>query len=94
MEAHRQANEAVGKSDEKVYITEEYIMALEKEMLEAAESLDFERAASLRDQVTRLRDSIGKTLSEVQEKNAAERKRKKKGGRRRAAKVPRPNRPS
>ena len=94
VEAHRKANEAVGKTDEEVYITEEYIMELEKEMLEAAESLDFERAANLRDQVSRLRDSIGKTLSESEVKNAASRKRKKQGGRRRAAKVPRPKRPS
>ena len=91
-DANRRANAAAGRTDEEEYVTEEYIMAMEKEMLEAAEAMDFERAASLRDQVSRLRDSLGKTLSEVQEKDAAKRKRKKKGGRRRAAKVPRPKR--
>ena len=44
-------------------------------MLEAAESLDFEWAAPLRDQVTRLHDSISKALTEVQEIDAANRKR-------------------
>ena len=91
-DANRRANAAAGHTEEEEYVTEEYIMAMEKEMLEAAEAMDFERAASLRDQVSRLRDSLGKTLSEVQEKDAAKRKRKKKGGRRRAAKVPRPKR--
>ena len=40
-------------------------------MLEAAESLDFEWAAPLRDQVTRLHDSISKALTEVQEVGGA-----------------------
>ncbi len=61
-------------------------------MLEAAESLDFEWAAPLRDQVTRLHDSISKALTEVQEIDAANRKRTQEGGRRRKAKVPRPKR--
>lgn len=90
LKAHRDANAAVGKTDETVYITEEYIMELEKEMLEAAESLEFERAATLRDRIGRMRNSIGESITTVQEEEAASRKRKKKGGRRRAAKVPRP----
>ena len=32
---NRKANEAVWKTDEDIYVTEEYVMALEKEMLEA-----------------------------------------------------------
>lgn len=94
LKAHRDANAAVGKTDETVYITEEYIMELEKEMLEAAESLEFERAATLRDRINRMRESLGKSLTEVQQEEAAGRKRKKKGGRRRAAKVPRPKKRS
>ena len=34
--------------DEELFITQEYINELEKEMLEAAEHLEFERAAILR----------------------------------------------
>ena len=44
--AHAEANRAVGRSDEAEYITEEYIQELEAEMLAAAESLEFERAAA------------------------------------------------
>ncbi len=40
--------------------TEEYIKILEQEMAEAAESLDYERAALLRDQIFELKVSVGK----------------------------------
>ncbi|HSR40953.1 MAG TPA: UvrB/UvrC motif-containing protein, partial [Longimicrobiales bacterium] len=39
---------------------EEYIKILESEMAEAAESLDFERAALLRDQIFELKATVGK----------------------------------
>ncbi len=63
--AHAQANAAVGRTDEAQYITEEYIAELEAEMLAAAESLEFERAASLRDRITVMRDSIGEAVDSV-----------------------------
>ena len=62
--AHRRANEAAGRTDEVQYVTEEYVNELEGEMLEAAEALDFERAASLRDRIQVLRESIGKPLGD------------------------------
>ncbi len=40
--------------------TEEYIKILEQEMAEAAEQLDYERAALLRDQIFELKVSVGK----------------------------------
>ncbi|MCA9217897.1 MAG: excinuclease ABC subunit UvrB, partial [Planctomycetales bacterium] len=86
--AHREANAAVGREDEAQYITEEYINELEAEMLEAAESLEFERAAGLRDRITQLRDSIGKKISEVETKSPAKRGRGKKGG----SRIPKPKR--
>jgi excinuclease ABC subunit B len=58
--ARERANEAAGVADEQEYITREYVAALEKEMLEAADALEFERAAELRDQVEALREQIGK----------------------------------
>ncbi|MBQ7030463.1 MAG: UvrB/UvrC motif-containing protein, partial [Thermoguttaceae bacterium] len=58
--ARERANEAAGVGDEQEYITREYVAALEKEMLEAADALEFERAAELRDQVEALREQIGK----------------------------------
>jgi excinuclease ABC subunit B len=36
---------------------------MEREMLAAAEALEFERAAALRDQITRLQESLGKPLA-------------------------------
>lgn len=87
-EAHRLANEAVGRSDEAEYITEEFINELEAEMMQAAEELDFERAASLRDRITATRDSIGKKVSEVKASTAKPKRtrRRGKGG----SRIPRP----
>ncbi|MFM7562839.1 MAG: excinuclease ABC subunit UvrB, partial [Planctomycetota bacterium] len=85
--AHRQANEMVGRTDEQVYITEEYINELEQEMLQAAEALEFERAAALRDRITHMRDAIGEPISAVREQSGGFRGRGKKGKR---GRVPRP----
>jgi excinuclease ABC subunit B len=63
--AHARANAAVGRTDEAQYITEEYISELEVEMHAAAESLEFERAAVIRDRITKMRDSMGKQVGEV-----------------------------
>ena len=49
---------AVGR-DESTDNTEEYMSALEAEMLEAAEKLEFERAAALRDKILELRAADG-----------------------------------
>ena len=50
--------QAVGR-DEATDATEEYLGALEAEMLEAAEKLEFERAAALRDRILQLRSARG-----------------------------------
>ena len=86
--AHRQANAAVGRTDESVYITEEYITELEEEMYDAAKELDFERAAALRDRIGQLRDIVGKKLSDVQIKSykPGPKAKRHKGG----SKIPRP----
>lgn len=80
------ANEAAGVGDEQEYITREYVAALEKEMLEAADAFEFERAAELRDQVEALREQIGKktTVAEFERqsrKTGRGRGRGKRGGR-------------
>jgi len=87
LSAHRQANEMVGRTDETVYITEEYINELEQEMLQAAEPLEFERAAGLRDRITQMRDAIGEPISAVREQGGSYKGRGRKGKR---GKVPRP----
>jgi excinuclease ABC subunit B len=53
--AHSQANAAVGSRDETEYVTREYLNELESEMLAAADALEFERAAAIRDRIEQLR---------------------------------------
>jgi excinuclease ABC subunit B len=54
--AMRRVREAV-HAEEGEYDREELIVELEKEMLQAAEELDFEQAAALRDHIAELKDS-------------------------------------
>jgi excinuclease ABC subunit B len=65
--AHAEANAKVGLTDETQYITEEYIAELEAEMYAAADAMEFERAATIRDRIERMRDSIGKPVTAVRE---------------------------
>ena len=83
--AHAQANAAVGRTDETKYITEEYLAELEEEMLAAADALEFERAAAIRDRIEKMRDSIGESVDSVKEAKAGK-------GRRGKGRVPRPKR--
>jgi len=91
MEAHRKANEAAGITDETIYITEEYINELETEMLQAAEALEFEKAAHLRDRVSKLRESIGEPLHAIVAESSSHHKspRQRRKGRQ-TGRVPRP----
>ncbi len=83
--AHAKANAAVGRTDETQYITEEYLAELEEEMLAAADALEFERAAAIRDRIEKMRDSIGETVDSVKEAKGGK-------GRRGKGRVPRPKR--
>ena len=58
VQAKAEARKAVGR-DEATDATEEYLNELEAEMLAAAESLEFERAAALRDRIVQLRSAQG-----------------------------------
>jgi excinuclease ABC subunit B len=89
--AHRKANAAVGRGDEGDYITAEFIQELEGEMLAAAEALDFERAAQIRDRITRMREAVGEKKADHEKigKGIGGGKRGRTKGR---AKVPRPKR--
>jgi excinuclease ABC subunit B len=101
-EAHATANAAVGRNDETQYITEEYLGELEKEMYEAAEAMEFERAAAIRDRISQMRDSIGQPVTAVRErKGKITRGRKKQqrnvedgegGTRRSSGRIPKPKR--
>jgi excinuclease ABC subunit B len=70
--AHRLAQEVAGQSAQD-YVTAEYLEELQAEMLAAAQALDFERAAELRDQLQKLK---GQPVASPQKKP-------KRGGRRR-----------
>ncbi len=52
--AHEIAAEAAGVAKED-YVTEEYLEELQQEMLAAAENLEFERAAQLRDRIAKMK---------------------------------------
>jgi excinuclease ABC subunit B len=54
IQARAEVRKAVGR-DEETDATEEYLAGLEAEMLEAAENLQFERAALIRDRINQLR---------------------------------------
>ncbi len=88
--AHVQANAAVGRGDEQVYITEEYLSELEAEMMDAAAAMEFERAAALRDRIEQMRSSVGKKLSDVSVRSASKQERGRRG--KNAARIPRPKR--
>ena len=70
-------------------ITEEYIQELEKEMLEAAEQLEFERAAALRDRVVQMQDQLGEPVAAAEAKLKESRKGARKG-RKGRSQIPRP----
>ncbi|MGA2033948.1 MAG: excinuclease ABC subunit UvrB [Thermoguttaceae bacterium] len=77
--AHARSYAAVGRGDDAQYITEEFLAELEGEMLAAAEALEFERAAALRDRIQQMRKQLGKPLAEAQIHHAT---RAERGGRR------------
>jgi excinuclease ABC subunit B len=70
--AHQLAQEMAGQT-ETDYVTAEYLEELQAEMLQAAQELNFERAAELRDRISKLK---GEPVASPQVK-------KKRGGRRR-----------
>jgi len=73
--AMRRVREAV-HAEEGDYDREELIVELEKEMLQAAEELDFEKAAALRDHIAELKDSpeLKVTAADARPKVAARRR--------------------
>ena len=65
-QAHKKARGMIrGEASEQV-VTDDYLELLEKEMLQAAEDLEFERAAALRDRIGELRSQMGEVVSENQ----------------------------
>lgn len=96
--ARDRANEAAGKADEAEYITRDYLDELEKEMLAAADALEFERAAELRDRIEAMREQIGKKTTvfefdRMQKKEGRKGRRGKRGANTNpASRIPKPER--
>jgi excinuclease ABC subunit B len=70
IESHKLAQEAAGLSADD-YVTEEYLEELHGEMLAAAQNLEFERAAALRDRIAQLK---GQPVASPQTKKYRRRK--------------------
>ena len=92
-ENRKRARDIVRRDSKSESITEEYLKTLEEEMLAAAENLEFERAAALRDKILRMREKVGEPIEEEETGDrmvgGRQRKRSKKGS---GSKVPRPKR--
>ena len=94
VESNKSVREAVTASPGTVTITKELIAELEKEMLTAAENLEFEKAAGLRDKVAKLSDRIGEPLAEADLKPTSGRGKRGRRGRggpsKKGERVPKP----
>ena len=72
-------------------ITEDYLKTMEEEMLAAAENLEFERAAALRDKILRMRERIGQPVeSDVPDERMVGGRQRKRSSKGSGARVPRP----
>ena len=92
----QQANSRVQGDQDTQLVTMQMLDKLEQEMLAAAEELQFEKAAQLRDRFKQLKPHVGKPLSEIEftEKEAPSGSRQKRGGKgtkgAKARSIPRP----
>ncbi len=94
IEARHVEQAAAGIADEQQYVTQEFVNELEAEMLTAAEDLQFERAAELRDRVLQLKQQLGQPLTDDEQRagEMVKPQTKKSRGRRRSGgkRVPKP----
>jgi excinuclease ABC subunit B len=92
VQARAEVRKAVGR-DESQDANEEYLNELEAEMLKAAEALEFERAAALRDRIIQVRATLGggpaRPVATPQATSA--RAKAKAGGGKRGARRPKPS---
>jgi len=90
--AHATSYAAVGRGDEAQYITEEFLAELEVEMLAAAEALEFERAAALRDRIQQMRSQMGSSLADAKVEHATRGRRGRNKPKPPGGRIPRPKR--
>ncbi|QDU81016.1 UvrABC system protein B [Polystyrenella longa] len=67
IQARQVVQKTGGAKSEKQYVTQEFLNELEGEMLEAAQNLDFERAAQLRDRILELKNQLGQEATVEEE---------------------------
>jgi len=96
IQARRVVQETSGSDSETKYVTQEFINELEAEMLTAAEQLEFERAAGLRDRIVELKQQMGESIPEGDADTPGfaprDRKKKQRKGRHSGKRVPKPKR--
>lgn len=93
-EQRKRVRNQVRKSSTAKVIDEAYLKEIEAEMLEAAEGLEFERAASLRDKLLNLKDRIGQPIDDAEEElpgksSLRKRGRSRKGQSSKGTRIPR-----
>ena len=94
--AHNLVQETAGVN-ETYYVTQEFINELEGEMMKAAEGLEFERAAQLRDRIMQLKQQIGQEVPMSDSEPAKAQSKKSRRGRKgsgRGGRVPKPEKPA
>ncbi|QDT65297.1 excinuclease ABC subunit UvrB [Calycomorphotria hydatis] len=94
IQARKVVQKAAGIQDETQYVTQEFLQELEQEMHAAAESLDFERAAQLRDRIEQLKNNIGQPLPDESTNDDSSEHGSRRGRRkgRKGRRVPKPSR--
>jgi excinuclease ABC subunit B len=101
IEARHIVQRAAGLADETEYVSQEFLSELEAEMFSAAESLEFERAAQLRDRISELKEQMGQPVKAgdangpgfTHSSSAGKRKRKGRRYKSHGRRVPKPERP-
>ena len=98
--ARRIVQEMSGAADDVEFVTQEMVSELEAEMLQAAEALEFEKAAALRDRILDLKSRMGEAVPDADSAGFASRGRKSRGRRRggrgnqrSGRRVPKPQKP-
>lgn len=93
IQANRAVRELVGQKDETDFATQEFLNELEAEMQTAAQELDFERAAQIRDRVLQLKQKMGQSLTATEQAaqlTKPQKGRAKKGQGGRGKRIPKP----
>ena len=90
IEARQLVQKTSGTDSEVAFVSQEILKDLEAEMLAAAHTLEFERAAELRDRIQTIKEGRSDSTPPAKDKAGGRRKGRRSGGSRR---VPRPKKP-